>query len=209
MSVVKFLNRNNIVSFSILLRKLTVNLFFSHPVSPKTKKHSLLSPVSDLIRFVPFSHCSSLTPFSNYLYTVHLSEHSAVATSFRSTKPNKQHLSLSLSVLSFPLPEPSISNSSCYQVRFSLLFSFKILLTYLSLSLNLISTGEVWFIKIIGFFFSFFIFPQFFFFFRLFSNHLYEGLLDSRLSQALANRQRDFLFNFPQTASIVVTNLFV
>ena len=152
MSVVRFLNRNDIVSFSVILRKLTVNLLFSHQ---KQRNHSLLSPVSDLIRFVPFSHRSSLSPFSNYLHTVRLSKHSTVATSFRSTKPNKQHLSLSLSVLSLPLPEPSISNSSCYQVRFSLLFSFKILLTYISLSLNLISTGGVWFIKIIGFFFLF------------------------------------------------------
>ena len=35
-----------------------------------------------------------------------------------------------------------------------------------------------------------------------------QGLLDSRWSQALANRQRDFLFDFPQTAPIVRTNLF-
>ena len=33
-----------------------------------------------------------------------------------------------------------------------------------------------------------------------------EGLLDSNRSQAPANRRRDFLFNFPQTTSIVVTN---
>ena len=157
MSVVRFLNINDIVSFSVILRKFTINLLFSHHVSLKTKKPFPFLTRPDLIRFVPFSHCSSLTPFSNYLYIVRLSEHSVVATSFRSTKPNKQHLylSLSLSVLSLPLPEPSISNSSCYQVRLLLLFSFKILLTYLSLSLNLISTSGVWFIKIIGFFFIF------------------------------------------------------
>ena len=113
------------------LQLIFSSLTLSHQ---KQRNHSLLSPVSDLIRFVPFSHRSSLIPFSNYLHTVRLSEHSVVATSFRSTNPNKQHLSLSLPVLSLPLPEPSISNSSCYQVRFSLLFSFKILLTYLSLS---------------------------------------------------------------------------
>ena len=32
-----------------------------------------------------------------------------------------------------------------------------------------------------------------------------EGLLDSRWSQALANRRRDFLFHFQKKAPIVVT----
>ena len=32
-----------------------------------------------------------------------------------------------------------------------------------------------------------------------------EGLLDSRWSQALANRRREFLFDFQQKAPIVVT----
>ena len=36
-----------------------------------------------------------------------------------------------------------------------------------------------------------------------------EGLLESRWSQALANYRRFFLFDFPQTAPIVVTNFFV
>ena len=123
-------------SFPSLLYLESLQLIFSSLTQShqKQRNNSLLSPVSDLIRFVPFSHRSYLTLFSNYLHTVCLSEHSAVTTSFRSTKPNKQHISLSLSVLSLPLPEPSISNSSCYQVRFSPLFSFKILLTYLFLS---------------------------------------------------------------------------
>ena len=163
--------------FPSLLYLESLQLIFS-PLTlshQKQRNHFFLSLVSDLIRFVPFSHRSPLTLFSNYLHTVHFSEHSAVATSFRSTKPNKQHLSLSISVLSLPLLEPSISNSSCYQVRFSLLFSFKILLTYLSLSLSQFDfhwRSLVY--KDYWVFFSFFIFPQFFFFYRLFSHHLYD-----------------------------------